>query len=130
MTSSDLWLVPQSEPGVRPLPLILGALLLAATAAFHVMELGTAQRWLVGTPERVLSLLWLTPALSWLIIAAFWLYHAATGSAPSTASLVMTALLPLVVAVPLLVRVSPTHPAGYMLIGASVLALRSRKKAA
>lgn len=120
----------RAGPRIRRAPLLVAALLLAATAAFHLTGLTMAAGWLDGERQRIVILLWLTPAVTWFLVAAFWLYHALRGPAPGWPALVLTALVPLVVALPLLFYVSPLHPGGYMLLASSVLAVFGRKPGA
>ena len=87
-----------------------------------------AASWLEGTEGRIVELLWVAPAAGWLVIAAYWAQAGWRGVAPERAALVTTALLPLFVGVPLLAFVSPFHPGGYMLLGASLLAMLSGRK--
>lgn len=112
----------------RRAPLILAALLLAATAVFHLTGLSMVSGWFEGQKRTILMLLWVTPAASWLLIAVFWLLRAVRGIALEWPVLLLTAAIPLLVAVPLLALVSPVHPGGWMLVAACLLALFSRPK--
>ena len=114
----------------RRAPLILAALLLAATAVFHLTGLSMVAEWFAGDKRTIMVLLWITPAASWLLIAVFWLFKAVRGVTLDWSVLLLTSAIPLLVGVPLLVLVSPLHPGGYMLIGASLLALVSRRRGA
>lgn len=114
----------------RRAPLISAALLLAATAVFHLTGLSMVLGWFEGDKRTIMVLLWIVPAASWLLIAAFWLFKALQGLALDWSVLMLTAAIPLLVGVPLLALVSPVHPGGYMLVAASVLALVSRRRRA
>ena len=114
----------------RRAPLVLAALLLAATAVFHLTGLPMVSGWFEGDKRAIMVLLWIVPAASWLLIAAFWLFRAVRGVTLDWSVLLLTAAMPLLVGVPLLALVSPLHPGGYMLIAASVLALVSRRRGA
>ena len=113
----------------RRAPLILAALLLAATAVFHLTGLSMVAGWFEGEKRTIMMLLWITPAASWLLIAAFWLFRAVRGVTLDWSVLMLTAAIPLLVGAPLLALVSAAHPGGYMLVASSVLALFSRKGA-
>ncbi len=114
------------EARARPVLLRLAALLLAATAVFHLTGLSMVSGWFEGDRRSVMILLWIAPAATWLLVAAYWLFPGARGSVSDWPVLLLTALIPLIVALPLVVLV-PQHPGGYMLLSASVLALLSRK---
>lgn len=111
---------------VRPMLLRLAALLLAATAVFHLTGLSMVSGWFEGDRRSVMILLWIAPAATWLLVAAYWLFPRARRSVPDWPVLLLTALIPLMIALPLVALV-PQHPGGYMLLSASVLALLSRK---
>lgn len=113
----------------RPMLLRLAALLLAATAVFHLTGLSMVSGWFEGDRRSVMILLWIAPAATWLLVAAHWLFPGARISVPDWPVLLLTALIPLIVAVPLVALV-PQHPGGYLLLAASVLALLSRKAGA
>lgn len=114
----------------RRVPLILAALLLAATAAFHLTGLSMVSGWFEGAKRTIMILLWVTPALSWLLIAAFWLFKAVHGVTMDWSVLLLTAAIPLLVGAPLLTLVSVAHPGGWMLLAACALALLSRRRGA
>ena len=114
----------------RRAPLILAALLLAATAVFHLTGLSMVSGWLEGQKRTIVTLLWIVPAASWLLIAVFWLFKALRGIALDGPVLLLTAAIPLLVAVPLLALVSVAHPGGWLLVAASLLVLFSRRKGA
>jgi hypothetical protein len=118
-------------PAGRRSPALLAAgVVLAATAIFHLSGLAMAASWLDGVEGRIVELLWITPAASWLIIAGYWLHSGWRGPVPPPGAILATALLPLVVAVPLLVTISPAHPGGYLLIAAAGLALATARRRA
>lgn len=112
----------------RRAPLILAALLLAATAVFHLTGLSMVADWFEGAKRTIMILLWITPAASWLLIAVFWMFKAVRGVSLDWSVLMLTAVIPLLVGVPLLALVSPMHPGGWMLVAASVLAFSSRRR--
>ena len=127
MTQAQHWQEDEVQPRVRRPVLAGAALLLAATAAFHLTGLEMAAGWLDGGPGRLVTLLWIAPALGWFVIAGFWAYHAAMGIVPGWPALIMSALIPACVGVPLLASISLSHPGGYLLLGSGLLALASRK---
>ena len=112
----------------RRAPLILAALVLAATAVFHLTGLSMVEGWFEGDKRTIMMLLWITPAASWLLIAAFWLLWAVRGIALGWPVLLLTVAIPLLVGIPLLALLSPAHPGGWMLVAACLLALFSRPK--
>ena len=116
-----------AEPFARSRALVSAGILLALTAVFHLTGLPMAAAWLDGVEGRIVELLWAAPAVGWLLVAVYWVRLGWTGHRPEWSALLLTALLPLIVALPLLAWVTPLHPGGYMLIGASVLALLSRR---
>lgn len=105
------------------------ALLLAATALFHLTGTAMAAGWADGEPGRIVALLWVSCASVWLIVAAGWAWHAVVRRGPGWPFLITTAAIPLAVALPLLVVSQGGHPGAYMLLGASALALWSGRKA-
>lgn len=117
------------DPRLRRAPLILAALLLAATAVFHLTGLAMVAGWFDDEKRSVLILLWIAPAASWLLIAAYWLVQAVKRHPVDWPALLLTSAIPLTVGIPLLALVSAAHPGGYMLVGSSALALASRKGA-
>jgi hypothetical protein len=118
--------MPPTNSRLRRVPLILAAALLAATALFHLTGLSMVAGWFEGEKRAVMILLWIAPAASWLLIAAYWLVEAVKRRAPGWPALLLTAAIPLTVGVPLLALVSAAHPGGYMLVASSLLALASR----
>ena len=114
----------------RRAPLVLAGLLLTATAVFHLTGLSMVAGWLGGDKRNIMMLLWIAPAASWLLIAGFWLLRALRGIALDWPVLLLTAAIPLMVAIPFLTVVSPAHPGGWMLLAACLLALFSRPKRA
>lgn len=119
--------MPPSDSRLRRAPLMLAAVLLAATALFHLSGLAMVAGWFEGEKRMVMILLWIAPAASWLLIAAYWLVEAVRRRVPEWPVLLLTAAIPLTVGIPLLALVSAAHPGGYMLVASSVLALVSRK---
>ena len=110
-----------------PMLLVAGILLLA-TAGFHLTGWTDAASWIEGGRGRIVSLLWFSAAAGWIAVAAFWIHGAFAPSALSRSAVLATAVIPLVVAIPLLVMVSPLHPGGYMLALSSLLAVWGAKR--
>ncbi|MHA7818163.1 MAG: hypothetical protein ACX930_00795 [Erythrobacter sp.] len=110
-----------------PLFLLAGSLLLATTA-FHMTGLAMVGTWMDGLQGRTITALWIAPAIGWVAVSAFWLRHAFSAEPPSWGATLVTAAIPLAVALPLLLHITPTHPGGYMLIGSSALALWAKKR--
>ena len=102
--------------------LIAAAALLAATALFHMTGLAMVSGWLDGPRGTIFELLWATAALSWIVVAAIWLYAALRPSPALKVPVWISALIPLSVGVPLLAMVDPAHPGGYLLLLSSALA--------
>ncbi|MDE1466865.1 hypothetical protein [Aurantiacibacter sp. D1-12] len=99
-----------------------------ATAIFHLTGLSMVGGWMEGVQGRTITALWIAPAIGWMAVSAFWTYHAFSGETPSWSATLVTAAIPLAVAIPLATYVAPTHPGGYMLIAASTLALVAKKR--
>ena len=102
--------------------LIAGAVLLVATALFHMTGLDAVSAWLADDRGRILSLLWSTAALSWALVAVIWAYAALRPSAELKWPVWISALIPLSVGILLLALVDSTHPGGYMLLLSAMLA--------
>ena len=102
--------------------LISAAALLAATALFHMTGLAMVSGWLDGPRGTIFELLWATAAVSWIAIAAIWLYAALRPSPALTVPVWLSALIPLSVGIPLLAMVDARHPGGYLLLLSSALA--------
>ena len=103
--------------------LIAGAVLLAATALFHMTGLASVAAWLDGDRGMILSLLWGAAAFSWAAVALIWAYSAARPSPALKWPVWISALIPLSVGVLLLALVDGTHPGGYMLLASAALAV-------
>jgi hypothetical protein len=102
--------------------LIAGSLLLAGTAAFHLTGLDSASQWLDGLRGRIVALLWASAAINWIFVALIWTFAAIRPSAALRWPVWLTAMIPAVTGLMLLLGVDAGHPGGYMLIGSSVLA--------
>ena len=102
--------------------LISGAVVLVATALFHMTGLNSVSGWLDGDRGRIVALLWSTAAFSWAVVALLWIYAAFRPAEALRAPVWISTLIPLSVAILLLVVVEPTHPGGYLLLLSVVLA--------
>ena len=102
--------------------LLLGALLLLATAAFHASGGAMVAGWLDGERGQILRLLWFVPPIDWVVVALIWAFAAWRPSRVLAAIVWLSALIPLAVAGMLLVTIGPGFPGGWMLLGATILA--------
>ncbi|MGH6659368.1 MAG: hypothetical protein ACREBM_06920 [Sphingomicrobium sp.] len=102
--------------------LITGAILLAATALFHMTGLSSVSGWLEGGRGTIVALLWSTAAASWVIVALIWICAALRPSPALKMPVWISALIPISVGIPLLAMVDAGHPGGYLLLLSAVLA--------
>ncbi len=102
--------------------LLLGALLLAVTAAFHGSGGAMVAGWLDGQRGAVLSALWWAPALNWSVVALLWCYVALRGGPDARIAAMVAAAIPLGAAVLLGSAVGFGFPGIWMLLGAALLA--------
>lgn len=102
--------------------LILGAVLLLATAVFHSSGGAMVSGWLEGERGKILQLLWFVPAIDWGIVALAWLYVAWRPDRRFASLVWLTAIIPLTVAIMLITAVGAGFPGIWMLLGAVALA--------
>ena len=114
---------------MRNWSLLAAALLLIATALFHLTGTGMVAGWLDDDRSQLLALVWISSSVAWTIVALCWAYHFVARRAPGWPLLVTTAAIPASVGLPLLFLYAGAHPGAYMLLGSSALALWSGRKA-
>ena len=98
-----------------------GALLLAATAAFHASGGAMVSGWLQGDRGTILRLLWYVPTVDWSVVALVWGFIAFRPDRRFAPLVWLTALIPLSVAIMLIGAVGAGFPGIWMLIGAVIL---------
>ncbi len=103
--------------------LIAGAVVLFATALFHMSGLESVAGWLEGDRGRIVALLWASAALNWTVVALIWIFAAAWPSPALRWPVWISAIIPVSLALFLLSLVDPTHPGGYMLLLSAILAV-------
>jgi hypothetical protein len=102
--------------------LIAGALLLAATAVFHMKGLQSVSGWVEGGRGTIVILLWSNAAISWLVVALIWIAAAVRPAPALKLPIWISVLIPLAVGLPLLAVVDASHPGSYMLLLSAALA--------
>lgn len=118
--------------GTRKAILIVAALVLAATAAFHMTGLGMIAPLVADPPGgwnyvRIFEMLWIGPAFAWAVVAIIWTVAAFRPAEVSRLALMLTALIPLGFAAALFVVVGFGFPGPWLLIIASILAIGAKR---
>jgi len=107
----------------RHWPLIGGAILLLATAIFHMTGLPMVSDWLPAQRGQILGALWVSPAIDWSVVAVLWLIAAFRGGREWAIAVAVSAVIPVTMAIALFTIVGIAHPGPFMLTGAVMLAL-------
>ena len=107
---------------------LLAGVLLLVTAGYHMTGQSEVGSWMDGRQGNIIAALWLAPSLAWAAVGVFWIYHAFSERSPSWATVLVTASVPLSLAIPLAVMVDPFHPGVYMLLASGALALLAKKR--
>jgi len=101
--------------------LLLGSLLLLATAAFHSSGSAMVAGQIEGMRGRIVEMLWFVPPIDWVVVALCWAFVAVRGQRSLQPIVWITALIPFSVALMLLATVGIGFPGFWMLIAAVVL---------
>ncbi len=101
--------------------LLVGALLLLATAAFHSSGSDMVAGHLPGMRGRIVEMLWFVPPIDWLVVALCWAFVAVRADRRLRPIVWITALIPLAVAVMLAATIGIGFPGLWMLVAAIVL---------
>lgn len=102
--------------------LLLGAVILVATALFHMTGLSAAAGWLDGGRGAIVGLLWSSVAFDWVVVAIVWIGAALRPASSLRLPVLLTALIPGCAGALLLATVDAAHPGGYLLLASTVLA--------
>ena len=103
--------------------LILAAIVLAATAAFHSTGLSMAAEWFAGPRGQIVQMLWLGPVIDWLVVSSIWLFAAVRPNRALAPVVALAAIVPAYTAVGLVVLIGLGHPGLYMLVAAIIFSL-------
>ena len=103
--------------------LVLAALVLIGTAAFHASGGGMVAGWLGGERGALLQTLWFIPALDWAGVGLAWLFIAWRGNARFAPLVWLLALIPAGAAAMVAASVGPGFLGVWLLAGAALLAL-------
>jgi len=101
----------------------LGAALLLATAAIHASGHSMVEPWLDGQRGAVLSLLWFTLSIDWVLVALVWAWGAARPDPRLALPAGILAFVPAVAAIQILVAAGPGFFGIWLLAGSAALAL-------
>ena len=110
--------------------LTAGAALLIATAAVHSLGSSMVSGWLEGERRAILMLAWFVLAFDWIVVALLWLYAAWRGGRSLAPAIYLTAAIPAVTAVGLILVVGPGFFGIWMLAGAVALAVAGASRLA
>lgn len=103
--------------------LLLGALLLLATAAFHAAGCNMVAGWLEELPHQQsqgLQFVWLTDSLSWVVTALAWLVAGYRGAHSCAGVAILMSSIPLLTGAGIL-WIDPAFFGGCLLLASSAL---------
>lgn len=103
--------------------ILLGALLLLATAAVHGAGSSMVSSWLEGERRSILMLAWFTFSIDWVVVALIWIYCGWRGDPRYRLIIFAASIIPSATAIGLTVTVGPTFFGVWMLLAAAGLAI-------